>query len=148
MKIFVCRRKYVFNKINQVGILRLQMLLSLVITCFVESNGTASFLHSRQGVAQGGPLIMIAQGIGIFPLIKNLKREILEVTQPWYADYARALGTFARLETYFDLLTRRGLAQRILRPDFFQDDVMDLRCVWVHIILGVVQVMTSPNTIV
>ena len=47
---------------------------------------------------------MIAYGIGILPLIKNLKRKIPEVTQPWYADDARALGAFAILETYFDSL--------------------------------------------
>ena len=51
---------------------------------------------------------MIAYRIEILPLIKNLKREIPDVTQPWYADDARALGTFAILETYFDLLTCHG----------------------------------------
>ena len=53
---------------------------------------------------QGDPLAMIAYDISILPLIKNLKREISDVTQPWYADDAGALGTFARLETYFYLL--------------------------------------------
>ena len=51
---------------------------------------------------------MIAYGIGILPLIKNLKREIPDVTQPWYVDNTKALGMFARLETYFDLLTCQG----------------------------------------
>ena len=51
---------------------------------------------------------MIAYGIGILPLIKNLKQDIPDVTQPWYADGNRALGTFERLETYFYLLTRQG----------------------------------------
>ena len=54
---------------------------------------------------------MIAYGIRILPLIKNLKREIPDVTQPWYADDSGALGTFARLKTYFDLLTRHGPRQ-------------------------------------
>ena len=54
---------------------------------------------------------MIAYGIGILPLIKNLKQEIPDVTQTWYADYAGALGTFSRIETYFDLLTRQGLGR-------------------------------------
>ena len=71
-------------------------------------NGTESILHSIEGVTQGGPLKMIAYGIRILPLIKNLKREIPDVTQPWYADDARSLGTFAILETYFYLLTRQG----------------------------------------
>ena len=51
---------------------------------------------------------MIAYGIGVLPLIKNIKREILDVTQTWYSDDAGYLGTSARLETYFDSLTRQG----------------------------------------
>ena len=50
---------------------------------------------------------MIAYGIGIFPIIKNLKQEIPDVTQPWYADNAGALRTFAIPETCFDSLTRQ-----------------------------------------
>ena len=59
---------------------------------------------------------MIAYGIGILPLIKNMKRAIPDVTQPWYADYARALGMFARLKTYFDSLTCQGSGQEY-HPD-------------------------------
>ena len=73
-----------------------------------NGNGKASFLHSREGVTQGDPLVMIAYSIGILPLIKNIKWEIPDVTQTWYADYAGALGTFARLETYLYSLTRQG----------------------------------------
>ena len=57
---------------------------------------------------QGDPLAMIAYGIGIIPLIKNLKRAIPDVTQPWNADNNGALGAFARLTTYSDLLTEQG----------------------------------------
>ena len=57
---------------------------------------------------QGDPLAMITYRIGIIPLIKNIKREIPDITQPWYADYARDLGTFTRLETYFDSITCQG----------------------------------------
>ena len=71
----------------------------------------ASILHIREGMPQGDPLSMIAYGIGILPLINNTKREIPDVTQPWYADYSVALGMFAILETYFDSLTRQGLGQ-------------------------------------
>ena len=73
-----------------------------------DGNGTKSILHSRKEVTQGDPLAMIAYGIGILPLIKNLKRAIPDVIQPWYTDAAGALGTFARLETYFDSLTCQG----------------------------------------
>ena len=51
---------------------------------------------------------MIAYGIGILPLIKNIKREISDVTQPCYADNAGDLGTFTRLKTYFYSLTSQG----------------------------------------
>ena len=43
--------------------------------------------------------------IDILPLIKNLKQEIPEVTQPWYADNVRALGVSKIIETYFNSLT-------------------------------------------
>ena len=62
-------------------------------------------------MTQGDPLAMIAYGIGILPLINNLKREIPDVTQTWYADESGALGTFARLETYFDSMTHQGLGR-------------------------------------
>ena len=73
-----------------------------------NGNGTASFLHSKEGMTQGDPLVMIAYGIGILPLIKNPKREIPDATQLWYAAADGDLGTFTRLATYFDSLTRQG----------------------------------------
>ena len=54
---------------------------------------------------QGYPFTTIAKRIGLLPIIKNLKRNIPDVTQPGYVDDTRALGTFAILETYCDLLT-------------------------------------------
>ena len=52
---------------------------------------------------------MIAYGIGMLPLIKNLNLEIPDVIHPCYSDGAGALGMSARLETYFYLLTHQGL---------------------------------------
>ena len=78
-------------------------------------NGTASILNIREGVTQGDTLAIIAKGIGTLPLINNLKWAITGVTQPWYADNARALGTFTRLETYFDSLTRQ-VPVRVYHP--------------------------------
>ena len=74
-------------------------------------NGTANIIHSREGTVQGDPLVMIAYGIGMLPLIRNLKRAIPDVTQPWYADDTGDLDTFARIDTYFYLLTRQGLGR-------------------------------------
>ena len=57
---------------------------------------------------QGYPLEMIAYGIGILPLIKNLKQGIHAVTHPLYPGDARSLGMFARIGTYFNLPTYQG----------------------------------------
>ena len=62
-------------------------------------------------MTQGDPLTIITYGIGILSLINNLKQEIPDVTQPWYADDAGDLGAFTRLETYFDLLIHQCLGQ-------------------------------------
>ena len=70
--------------------------------------GRPVFLNSKEGVTQRDPLKIIVYRIGILPLINNIKREIPDVTQPWYADNSGALGMFARIETYFDSLTRQG----------------------------------------
>ena len=59
-------------------------------------NGMASFLHSGEGVTQGEPIAMFTYGVGIPPLIKEPKAEFTDVTQPWYADNAGALGMFSQ----------------------------------------------------
>ena len=73
---------------------------------------------------------MIAYGIGIISLIKDLKWKIPDITHTWYADDAGYLGKFARLDTYVDLLTRQSLGQGyhpnmtksvlIVRPEIFE----------------------------
>ena len=37
-------------------------------------------------MTQGDTLAMSTYGIGVLPLIKQLKAEYPDVTQPWYAD--------------------------------------------------------------
>ena len=63
-----------------------------------NKNGTASFLHSMEGVTQGYPLYMVAYDIGILPLIKNLKAELPDATQPCCADDSSELGTFTNVK--------------------------------------------------
>ena len=87
--------KNTFNEINRIGMLWSVRYLwpsgaQFFFSCYrhwsslVLRNGnwTESVIHSREGVTQGGALSIIAYGIGILPLIKNLKRAIPDVTQP------------------------------------------------------------------
>ena len=43
---------------------------------------------------------MFAYGIGLLPLIKRLKSEYPDVTQPWYDDNNGELGTFTNIKLY------------------------------------------------
>ena len=45
-------------------------------------DGSGHFLHSKEGVTQGDPIAMITYGIGVLPLIRDLKRAHPCVTQP------------------------------------------------------------------
>ena len=65
-------------------------------------------MHSIEGVKQGDPLVMIAYGIGILSLIKNLKHGLPDITHPYYTDDAGALYTFEIIKTYFNSLARQG----------------------------------------
>ena len=44
---------------------------------------------------------MIAYGIGVLPLIRELREAHPRVTQPWYADDAGVGGTFAEVQAHF-----------------------------------------------
>ena len=72
-------------------------------------NGAVSFLHNSEGLKQGDPLYMVAYGIGILLLTKQLKAEFPDVTHPWYADDVGALSMIANVELYFNLLKIYGL---------------------------------------
>ena len=60
-------------------------------------DGSGHFLHRKEGVTQGDPLAMIAYGIGVLPLIRELQDAHLRVTQTWYVDDAGAGGTFQHI---------------------------------------------------
>ena len=59
-------------------------------------------------MTQGDPLSMVTCGIGILPLIKNLKAEFPDATQPWYTDNDGSLCTFADVYLYCNLLRQFG----------------------------------------
>ena len=64
---------------------------------FRNSNRMASFLHNKDDVTHVDPLVMIAYGIIILPLINNFRQEVPDVTQTWYADKAGALDPLRRM---------------------------------------------------
>jgi hypothetical protein len=72
-----------------------------------DGNG-AVIIFSKEGVVQGDPLSMFAYGIGILPLIRQLKKEFPLVEQPWYADDAGAGGKFDRMRSQFLRLVELG----------------------------------------
>ena len=51
-------------------------------------DGSVFFLHIKEGVTQGDPLAIIAYGIGVLPVIRELQGAHHRVTHPWYADDA------------------------------------------------------------
>ena len=67
----------------------LQLLPPLGHTIGQEHHGwVRPLLAQQEGHDPGGPLAMIAYGIGVFPLIRDLRRDHPRVTLPWYADDA------------------------------------------------------------
>ena len=47
---------------------------------------------------------MVANGIGVLPLIKRVKAAYPDVTQTWYTDNSGALGTFDNIGSQFNAL--------------------------------------------
>ena len=66
------------------------------------------FILSREGVTQGDPLAMVGYGVDVLPLIQKLKAEFPQVSQPWYADDARAGASFKYILAFFQRLKAIG----------------------------------------
>jgi hypothetical protein len=75
------------------------------------ADGSALFIMSREGVTQGDPMAMVAYGLMLLPLIKLLKKEHPDVSQPWYADDAGAGGSFTAIRKQFESLQKLGPAR-------------------------------------
>ena len=75
------------------------------------ADGSGHFLHSKKSVTQGNPLSMITYGIGVLPLIRDLRRAHPRLTQPCYADDAGAGGKFGEIMAHFRDLQLRGTAR-------------------------------------
>ena len=63
-----------------------------------EGNGMGHFLHIKERVTQGDPLAMIAYGLGILSLIRDLRKDHPSTTHPWYADDTREGVNFADIQ--------------------------------------------------
>ena len=63
-------------------------------------NRSGHFFHSKEGMTQGDLLVMIAYGIGVLPLIKELRNAHPRVTQTSYADDAGAGGMFQQVQAH------------------------------------------------
>ena len=55
---------------------------------------------------------MVAYGIGILLLIKQLKSAYTDVTQAWYADDVGALGSYNNIELYFNFIKKIAPGRR------------------------------------
>ena len=55
-------------------------------------------------MTQEEPLDMVAYGIGVICMMKQLKETYPDVTKPWYVDDEGALGTYDNIELYFNSL--------------------------------------------
>ena len=61
-------------------------------------------LLSREGTTQGNPLAMPIYALATIPLIRNLKDNVSDVNQVWYADDASGAGKITRLREWWDQL--------------------------------------------
>ena len=71
-------------------------------------DGSGYFLHIKEGVTKGSFLSMISYGIGILPLIHDLRTVHPHVTQLWYADDSFKGGKFEALQDHMKELMARG----------------------------------------
>ena len=82
-------------------------------TLLVRDTGDVSghFLNIKGGVTQGYPLAMIAYGIRVPPVIRELRGAYPLVTQPWYADDEGVGGKFLNIMDHLRDLQARGPAR-------------------------------------
>jgi hypothetical protein len=79
-----------------------------VVLILRGNDGHTVFIFSKEGVTQGEELSMFAYGMGILPLIRQLKAEFPQVEQPWYADDAGVSTKFDEIERFLRRLCEIG----------------------------------------
>ena len=83
--------------------------------------GSGHFLYSKEGVTQGDPLTIIAYGIGVLPLIRELWETHPHVKQLWYADEAGAGGKFTHILSHL-----RDLQARVPPRGYFPEQTKSI----------------------
>ena len=74
-----------------------------------DDQESVCFVQSRKGVTQGDPISMVTYGLGILPIIRFIKTLVLAPHQPWYADSATIIASWALIVQYFNTLTNHRL---------------------------------------
>ena len=96
------------GQFNIYGHLELALFLIYIVTghfsYFGIGLGRPIFCTLERVCFRGGAIAMIAYGVCILLIIKKLKTEFPGFTQPWYADNARELVMYKRVEAYVHLI--------------------------------------------
>ena len=73
-----------------------------------DRNGTTLRIFSKEGVTQGDPIAMYMYGVGITPMIREMKKQCPEFKDSWYADDGPGQGHFEDMREYLNKLTVVG----------------------------------------
>lgn len=63
---------------------------------------------SARRATQGCPLAMVGYGVGVLPVIRQLKTKFPYGLQPWYADDATDAAKFETIRKHFERLCEIG----------------------------------------
>jgi hypothetical protein len=105
-----------FNSLNrQTALHNIQRLCPSLATALINTYRSPSELYvdgdvllSEEGTTQGDPLAMPMYALATIPLIRNLKCNVGDVSQVWYADDASGAGKVNRLRDWWDQLNTLG----------------------------------------
>ena len=75
------------------------------IRCIIKGSGE---INSSEGTTQGDPLAMAMYALAVKPLICQLRKEVPEVNQVWYADDASGAGSCSELKAFWNRLNMFG----------------------------------------
>ena len=76
-------------------------------------DGTGNFLFSKKGVTEGETLTMVEYGLGILPLIRELRKVHSDITWICYTDDAGSGGIFEGIRRHMNEFMARGPPARL-----------------------------------